>query len=78
MVISMPMRGAKIMGLGIDGNRELVPMRWGADFRPQCPCNGPTHTFPQREATFNRRPDVLHIGRGQRANRWLPTIVLIR
>lgn len=41
MVIFMPMRGAKIMGLGIDGNRELVPMRWGAILGRNAPATGP-------------------------------------
>ncbi len=52
--VSTPMRTAKVMRLGEDGGRELVPMRWGFS-KPENPSFKPEHMHARAE-TIDRRP----------------------
>lgn len=55
IVVSTPMRFAHIMRLGPDGQREMVPMRWGfADQKAATPCQ-PKHMHARGE-TVDRLP----------------------
>ncbi len=54
VTVSTPMRTAKVIRLGEDGRRELVPMRWGFS-RPENPSFKPDHMHARAE-TIDRRP----------------------
>lgn len=54
VTVSTPMRMAKVMRLGEDGRRELVPMRWGFS-KPDNPSFKPDHMHVRSE-TIDTRP----------------------
>lgn len=54
VTVSTPMRLAKVMRLGEDGGRELVPMRWGFS-KPGNPSFKPDHMHARAE-TIDSRP----------------------
>ncbi len=55
VVVSTPMRSAKIMRLDADGRRELVPMRWGFAGRDDPNPTRPKHMHARSE-TIDRLP----------------------
>ena len=81
VVVSTPMRFAKILRLNAAGKRELVPMRWGFAkkmvWRPRAP---DTCTLAPRPSTSSRLragvrgktryPDDAHLQRRRRASQW--------
>jgi putative SOS response-associated peptidase YedK len=54
VTVSTPMRVAKVMRLGEDGERELAPMRWGFS-KPENPSFKPDHMHARAE-TIDSRP----------------------
>ena len=54
VTVSTPMRLAKVMRLGEDGGREIVPMRWGFS-KPENPSFKPDHMHARAE-TIDTRP----------------------
>lgn len=54
VTISTPMRTAKVIRMGDDGQRELVAMRWGFS-RPENPAFKPDHMHARAE-TIDTRP----------------------
>ncbi|MEQ1783602.1 MAG: SOS response-associated peptidase family protein [Hyphomonadaceae bacterium] len=54
VTISTPMRVAKVLRVGEDGGREIVPMRWGFS-KPENPAFKPDHMHARAE-TIDTRP----------------------
>lgn len=54
VTVSTPMRTAKVIRVGEDGRRELVPMRWGFS-KPENPSFKPDHMHARGE-TIDTRP----------------------
>lgn len=54
VTVSTPMRIAKVLRLGEDGQREIVPMRWGFS-KPENPSFKPDHMHARAE-TIDKRP----------------------
>jgi putative SOS response-associated peptidase YedK len=54
VTVSTPMRTAKVLRLGEDGQRELAPMRWGFS-KPENPVFKPDHMHARSE-TIDTRP----------------------
>lgn len=54
VTVSTPMRLAKVLRIGEDGDRELAPMRWGFS-KPENPSFKPDHMHARAETIDTRR-----------------------
>ncbi|MBI1359071.1 MAG: hypothetical protein GC155_02180 [Alphaproteobacteria bacterium] len=65
VVVATPMRFAKIIRLSADGQRELVPMRWGFPDRAASNPSAPKHMHARCE-TIDQRPTFAESFRSRR------------